>query len=187
MARQPIARLLDVSRIELTIDVPESTISNARYVTGIEVTFDAFRGRPVPATIKEIGREASERTRTYPVTLIMDQPDDITILPGMAGTVRGTVELPSDQDVFEVPMSALLSDESDKTYVWLIEGESEIKRARRMEVEVAGLSARGARVRGLSPGQLVATAGAASLKQEQQVRVFDESAISAGARRRGGS
>jgi multidrug efflux pump subunit AcrA (membrane-fusion protein) len=57
-----------------TISVPESLISYAPYVERTTVTFDAFPGFEVPAMIKEIGREASQATRTYPVPLIMGQP-----------------------------------------------------------------------------------------------------------------
>ena len=83
--KQAILRLLDDSKIEMIIDIPEHLIINAAYVKDAFVVFDAFPGREIAATIKEIGTEASSTTRTYPVTLIMDQPEDIRILPGMTG------------------------------------------------------------------------------------------------------
>ena len=55
----------------------------------VKVEFDAFPGSPVPATIKDIGTEASSSTRTYPVTLALEQPTDQKILPGMAGRAFG--------------------------------------------------------------------------------------------------
>ena len=84
-AKESIVRLLDTSRIEMIVSIPENMISNVPYVTNIRVHFDAFKDRAIPAVIKEIGAEASKTTRTYPVTLLMDQPEDIKILPGMAG------------------------------------------------------------------------------------------------------
>ena len=74
-ARQPVMRIVDDSRVEFVINIPESLISYVPDVTDVRVTFDPFPGREIPAAVKEIGTEASDSTRTYPVTLIMDQPD----------------------------------------------------------------------------------------------------------------
>ena len=57
--------------------------------TNIEVVFDTYPDLNIPAEIKEIGTEASATTRTYPITLIMDQPEDVQVLPGMAGKASG--------------------------------------------------------------------------------------------------
>ena len=74
-----LSRLLDPTAIKFNISVPEGLISYAPYVERIDVEFDALPGRPVPATILEIGREASTSTRTYPVTLVMDPPFSPTL------------------------------------------------------------------------------------------------------------
>ena len=94
LPKQPILRLLDPSSIEFVVSVPENLISYAPYVQEITVTFDALPGVVVPAEVKEIGREASAATRTYPVTLVMQQPDNAEILPGMAGSARISSLLP---------------------------------------------------------------------------------------------
>ena len=53
--KQPIVRLVDSSRIEMVVDVPETLISYARLVDDVEVTFDPFPDLVIPAKIKEIG------------------------------------------------------------------------------------------------------------------------------------
>ena len=175
--KQAIVRVLDPSRIEMIISIPENLISNASYVTKVFVRFDAFPDREIEATIKEIGREASQTTRTYPVTLIMDQPSGITILPGMAGkTVRVEGDLP-DQVTgagIEVPVSATFSpDESGKTYLWVIDDQT--KTVKRREIKTGRLTDRGITVQeGLKAGEWVATAGAHYLREGQQVRILDE-------------
>ncbi len=175
--KQAIVRVLDPSRIEMIINIPENLISNASYVTKVFVRFDAFPEQEIEATIKEIGREASQTTRTYPVTLIMDQPSGITILPGMAGkTVRVEGDLP-DQVTgagIEVPVSATFSpDESGKTYLWVIDDQT--KTVKRREIKTGRLTDRGITVQeGLKAGEWVATAGAHYLREGQQVRILDE-------------
>ena len=160
-AKERIVRLLDTSKIEMIVDLPESMISMVPYVTDIVCTFDAFPLHDLPATIKEVGTEASTTTRTYPVTLIMDQPTDIKILPGMAGVARGRAELPEniEQRGFEVPGTAVFSGDNNKQYVWVVEPESEeIATVKRFEIIVGALTPRGIRIRGIAPGTTIATA-----------------------------
>ena len=175
--KQAIVRVLDPSRIEMIINIPENLISNAPYVTKVFVRFDAFPEQEIEATIKEIGREASQTTRTYPVTLIMDQPQGIKILPGMAGkTVRVEGDLPDQVTSagIEVPVSATFSpDESGKTYLWVIDDQT--KTVKRREIKTGRLTDRGITVQeGLKAGEWVATAGAHYLREGQQVRILDE-------------
>ena len=108
-ANEPIVRLVDKSRIEFEVNIPERDISIVPDVTNIRVQFDAFPGLEVPAEIKEIGTEASQTARTYPVTLIMDQPEGYAILPGMAG--RATGEVTGDPNGVLVPLSAVFTEE----------------------------------------------------------------------------
>jgi RND family efflux transporter MFP subunit len=174
-AKQAIVRILDSSKIEMVISIPESLISFTPGVRDIEVTFDAFPDKPFPAVIKEIGAEASQTTRTYPVTLIMDQRDDVTILPGMAGRASGR---PPDEyygtEALEVPVSAVFSPEDDgKTYVWVIDDASKTVSSR--EVATTQLTDRGIRIAsGLEAGEWIATAGVNYLEEGQQVSLLQE-------------
>lgn len=58
-AKRVICRLLDTTKIEMIVNIPESKISQISNVTDIACTFDAFPGRKVPAKVKEVGTEAS--------------------------------------------------------------------------------------------------------------------------------
>ncbi len=172
--QQRILRLLDTSRIEMVVDIPETMISNVAYVTNITVRFDAFPDLEIPAEIKEIGTEASETTRTYPVTLVMDQPEGVTILPGMAGRTFGTGHPPGGGAGIgmEIPVSAVFSpDTSGKSYVWVIDAAA--KTAAKREVKLGELTNLGIIIRdGLVPGEWVATAGVHTLSEGQQVRIL---------------
>jgi len=173
-ANQVIVRLLDVTQVEIVINVPETAISVVPYAKDITCTFDAFPDKPVPAQIKEIGTEASQTTRTYPVTLVMNQPEGFTILPGMAGVSRGRVELPGDaaRQGYEVPETAVFSPEQGEHFVWLIDPAS--KATRRQAVRLGELTPRGIRVAGVMPGQWIATAGVHYLEEGQTVEILPE-------------
>jgi RND family efflux transporter MFP subunit len=173
--QQSILRFLDTSSVKFTVDIPEQSISNIPYVTEITVTFDAFPDTPVPGTIKEVAPQASSRTRTYPVTLVLDPPEGVTILPGMTGEARGRAVLPDDIQTagLEIPATAILEGSDGKHYVWLI---NEGNTVAQHEVQVGPLTARGIRVNGLEPGKVIATAGVHYLKEGQLVRVEQDSA-----------
>lgn len=180
-AKQPIARLIDHSKIEMIVNIPEDLIHYADYLQAagnvLRVRFDPFPDRELEAQIKEVGKEASRTTRTYPVTLIMDQPEDIKILPGMAGKANRAVAMPKmqDQTGIVIPETAVFSpDDSDTTYVWMIDDQK--KTVGRREVKTGELLDTGIAIAdGLKPGEWIAIAGVHYLQEGQQVRILSES------------
>ena len=173
-AKKRVVRLLDPGQIEMVVNVPESLISLAPQAKEAVVVFDAFPDLRVDARIKEIGAEASQTTRTYPVTLIMEQPEGVQILPGMAG--KATAKRPSDQpgaQSVQVPPSALFAAGEDKSAVWVIDESSMTVVSR--TVDPGELTGTGIEIRsGLKLGEWIVTAGANSLKKGQKVRILEQ-------------
>ena len=175
-ATQPVVRLLDTSRIEMVIDVPENLISLAPYAQDITVTYDAFSDLKIPATVKEIGTEANETTRTYPVTLIMDQPSGGRILPGMAGKAKGRAVVPGKTPEAQVaiPMSSVFTpSDGAGNFVWIVDRETMTVSPRAVDLGspiAQGLVA----TEGLSAGDLVVSAGVHSLREGQKVKLLDQ-------------
>lgn len=178
-AQQAIIRLLDNSSIEFTVQIPETLMQYVGLVedAGATVVFDALPDVSLPARIKEIGKEASKTTRTYPVTLIMAQPEGFTILPGMAGKAKGnpqaTTEIAQKEGLvgIEIPISATFADEGGKTFVWLIDRQT--GKVSKREVTVVNLTENGAMVTGVATGDVIATAGVNTLVEGQKVRILE--------------
>ena len=185
---QPIVRVVDTSKIEFVINLPESEISLLNDFTNIRVKYDPFPEREIAAEIKEIGREASLTTRTFPVTLIMDQPEDIKILPGMAGQATADYVPEEGKSNIVVPVAATITEErgseaalagrpdvapapADRpSYVWVIDEET--MTVERRQVKVGPLRAAGVTIEdGLKMGEWVVTAGASYLEPGQKVRI----------------
>lgn len=175
-ARQPIVRIVDDSRIEFVVNIPENLISLVPEVRDVKVEFDALPGDPVPAEVQEIGTEASQTTRTYPVTLVMNQPKGQKILPGMVGQASGTPPENAVPKGIEVPVSAVFSGESGQfSFVWIIDGDP--KTVTRRAVQTEDLTERGIRVvEGLKAGEWIATAGVHYLREGQPVRLLGRQA-----------
>ena len=188
-AQQTIVRLIDKSQIEFVVNIPERDISIIPDITNIKVRFDAFPDLEVPAEIKEIGTEASQTTRTFPVTLILDQPEGYAILPGMAG--RATADAPTDPRGVVVPLSAVFTEEGGSqealqgqvgvspspaerpTFVWIVD-EKELTVSQR-QVVPQEITARGMRLKeGLEVGEWIVTAGVYALAEGQKVRISEQ-------------
>ncbi len=173
--KQQIARLIDTSRIEMVVNIPESLISGAPYVRDIQVRFDALPDLVLSAGIKEIGTEASVTTRTYPVTLVMEQPANKKVLPGMAGIARGKPGKDSpilqNRVGIEVPIAAVFSPTDDgKKYVWVVDGENGV--VSRQEVTIGKISSTGMEITsGINAEQWIVIAGVHFLSEGQKVRI----------------
>lgn len=172
--RQRVLRVIDDLSINFVVSIPESLIGMMPYVEEIRCEFDAFPGREVVATIDEVGREADPITRTFPVTLVMEQPEGARILAGMTGrawvsrirSVEGAISQ------FVLPPSALGEDASGARFVWVIDPGSNV--VSRRDVTIGRVSSEGISVDGLQKGDVVATAGASFLRQGQRVRPTDD-------------
>ncbi len=175
VALQPILRLLDSTSIEMTVNVPENLIGYADYVTSVIVSFDALPNIDIPASIKEIGREATQATRTFPLTFVMEQPENGEILPGMAGEAVIQARLPESAGKTGITIpatAAFASSDIDVTNVWVIDTTTNTLSRREVqtgEVTTSGLLITG----GLEAGDWIVTAGTHSLSDGQEVRIVD--------------
>ena len=174
-ARQSVARMLDTSRIEIVVDIPDNLIPYVNRMNKIEVTFSSFPDLTVEAEVKEIGEEASTTTRTFPVTLIMNQPENINILAGMSGEARfiGELEPDSVYATVNIPTSAVLSEGKEgKSYVWVIDETTHLVSKR--QVELGSLTSKGIQlIGGVNPGEWIAIAGVHFLREGQAVEILE--------------
>jgi RND family efflux transporter MFP subunit len=178
--KQAIVRILDTSNIEMMVNIPENMISLTPLVHTVLLKFDAFPGREFEGRIKEVGTEASQTTRTFPVTLIMEQPEDIKILPGMAGTARaGEADLSDEQQRrgLGVPVGAVFTPDTEmQSFVWIIEPtEGNLGVLKRRAIKTGDMTRLGVLItEGVSVGELVVTAGVHSVHEGQTVRILTD-------------
>ncbi|RKZ64939.1 MAG: hypothetical protein DRQ44_08675 [Gammaproteobacteria bacterium] len=174
LSKKVIARLLDTSQIEMVVQVPENLISKVSYIEDIQVRFDSFPDTVLAATIKEVSNEASQTTRTYPVTLIMEQAEGIKILPGMAGNASGTLVMPGAGEELEqlvVPVKAVFTPDTEKQdHVWVIDensGSAHLRAVKTGQLTRSGIQI----IDGLKDGEWIAIAAVHTLREGQKVRI----------------
>ena len=172
--KQRIVRILDNRHIKFDVDVPEQSISYLYSIQDLSVEFDAFPGVIVPATIAEVATEASQTTRTYRVTLLLEQPESIEILAGMVGKARATFDrgVLQQKDATRVPNSAVFSSAAgEKSFVWVVDPQSMVVSKR--EVIISGVSEFGTQITsGIQAGEIIAIAGVHFLTDGAKVRLL---------------
>ena len=168
-AKKVVARLLGVEVVEMVVNVSEQHITNLPLVELIEVEFDAYPGTRLPAKIVEVGTEATSTTRTFPVTLSMQQDAERKVLAGMAGIAYLSIALPeTEQTSYIIPPSALIGNaQSNASKVWVVGSDNTVSTR---AVKVGRISDGGIEIlEGLSAGDKIATAGVHVLAEGQQV------------------
>lgn len=174
--KQPVVRIVDPSQIEMVVDIPEDLIGSVKTGASVTASFDAVPDVELNAKVTEIGAEASQTTRTYPVTIIMNQPKGgIKILPGMAGSAwskKNNDKHGGGMEGFNVPMTSISTDDDEKgSFVWVVDPKTGIvsKRA----VKTGNVTKQGVLiVDGLSVGDVVVTAGTNKIQEGRQVRII---------------
>ncbi|EKO3905924.1 efflux RND transporter periplasmic adaptor subunit [Vibrio fluvialis] len=124
------------------------------------MVFDSFPDMTFPLQFQEIDTEADPQTGSYKVTMVMERPADVGILPGMAGTVRASVAKGSASTV---PLTALF-EQDGKQFVWRVDNEGIVSQ---VPVE---LNDKRQVLSGLNDGDRIVISGVSSIQAGIKVR-----------------
>lgn len=179
-AKEPILILQDTSHLEMVVNVPERDFVGGHPRTDAagalterlrpQVVISSLPGRRFPARFKEIATTADPVTRTFAVTFRFDNPEDLTVLPGM--TAKVVVQPAKNGRTVRIPAHAVTAGADGKPFVWIVRPES--MTVERRDVELGELQGDQVEIRsGLSDGDVVAISGVALLHDGMQVRRFE--------------
>lgn len=182
-AGAPVLRLAHDGPRDVVFSVPEDKVTLIKALAGqpdhFKVRLWGAQQTTLPVTIREISAAADPATRTFLVKADLGgaaPSHDIRL--GQTATVL--VELPKTNGVTKLPLSAL-REEAGKSTVWLVDRTS--MTVKPQVVQVAGADGNDAVISaGLTPGQVVVTAGVHVLNPGQKVKFYvDPGAPSASA------
>jgi len=179
-AKEPIVSLQDISQVEVLVNVPENMMSQVekdKDKKGVvaHATFVAAPGQQFPLTLKQYATESDPQTQTFQVTLLMDQPAGINILPGMTAIVIGDKPTEkSDQGKITVPAIAVYSDYDGDSSVWVFKTDTQTVHQRKVKTgELSGADSIKI-VDGLEVGEQIAVTGVNSLQEGMKVRSLSD-------------
>lgn len=164
----PIATLVDASRLRVRFRVSESESVRIRPGLPIEFRVTAFADRAFPAEVFHVNATADPITRMVECLAAVKAPEK-GLRPGFFASVRASVG--REGDAIVVPVEAVLPTEKGFT-AFVVEGGK--ARARTLRL---GLHTRDGGVEvisGLEPGESLAVAGALALEDGVPVEVVPE-------------
>ena len=175
-AKEPILSLVNVSRVEIVIDVPENLVARLKAVqrdSRFAARFDAAPGQEFAARVSETAAQADPRTQSFRVTFALPQPEGVNVLPGMTATVM-RYPPPGEAVEIVVPAVAIFADEAGSPHVWIVDRASGT--VERRSVRTGELSENDLIVvlEGLVPGEDVAVSAVSQIRDGMTVRPIEE-------------
>lgn len=171
-AGQPIVKLQDTDRLEISAGIPEQLMIHKDLIRSIHVRLESYQDHFFPARIKEISTDASGPSKTYRLTALMNKPENIPVFPSMAADMYVAFAMPGeDTGSVTIPETALVSLNGKRAQVWIFDEDKE--KAFSREVVTGQVTSRGIRIAaGLRAGDIVITAGGDYLREGQKVRTL---------------
>lgn len=164
----PIFRIVDTSRLEAVLNVPEREIATLKAGLPVQLLVDALPGHPFSGTVDRVAPVVDSGSGTFRV--ICAFAGGGLLQPGMFGRIR--IDYDSRTNALVVPRAALLEDETDPA-VYVVRAN----KAQRVAVKTGYSEAGWTEVRqGLQAGDRVVVAGKTALREGSVVQVLGNSA-----------
>ncbi len=151
-----IARVVDTSRLKITGGVPERFGPFIEVGGDAVITFDVMPDRAFEGTIAYAGASVDPRSRTFPIEILMDNPDG-AVKPRMIANVRVATE--TLEDVIVVPQEVVIRTENGYQLFVIAERDGETFAESRAIRVGPSLENRVVVESGLEAGDLMVTRG----------------------------
>lgn len=165
---QDVATIVDASRLEATLNVPEREIETMKVGQPVQLKVDALPGRTFTGVVDRIAPVVDAGSGTFRV--ICSFASEGSLQPGMFG--RMAIDYDQRQDVPSIPRVALLDDASDPA-VYVVRANKAV----RVPVKLGYADGEYIEVReGIKLGEQVVTAGKTALREGGEVQVINAAA-----------
>ncbi|MFT3896143.1 MAG: efflux RND transporter periplasmic adaptor subunit [Thermomonas sp.] len=170
----PIFRIVDNSRLEATLNVPERDLETLKAGLPVALQVDALPGKSFAGKVDRIAPVVDSGSGTFRVVCAFEGGG--LLQPGMFGRIR--IDYDQRADALVIPRTALLDDEDDPAVFVARDGK-----AARVSVKLGYTDGEWAEVlSGLKQGDQVVTAGKVALREGSAVQVLGTQAAKAVAR-----
>jgi membrane fusion protein (multidrug efflux system) len=162
----PIFRIVDTSRLEATLNVPERELATLKAGLLVQLQVDALPGRPFEGRVDRVAPVIDSGSGTFRVICAFEGGG--LLQPGMFGRIK--IDYDERADALVVPRMALLDDEGDPA-VFAVKGG----KAARVPVKLGYIDGNWAEIRsGLAEGTQVVVTGKTALRDGTEVQVLGE-------------
>ncbi len=175
-AGQPIVRVNCGQCAEVVVDVPDTDIARVTPGMNVAVSIAAMADNDLHGTVQEVGVATGAGGSTYSVTIALQDGCEI-VRSGMAVDVGFEFPTTNGVDSITIPYVSV-GEDADGNFVYTLERDGDgFAVAQRRGVEIGIVTGDGiVIVNGLTPGELIATAGVRRLEPGQRVRLLPTNA-----------
>lgn len=160
----PIMRIVDNSRLETTLNVPERELATLKAGQPVHMQVDALPGETFEGRVDRIAPVIDAGSGTFRVICAFEGGG--MLQPGMFGRIR--IDYDRRADALAIPRQALLDDEGDPAVYVVRDGKAVRTKIETGYTDGAFVEVRG----GLEPGDAVVTAGKVALRDGSDVQVI---------------
>lgn len=168
-AGQPVASMVQSNELEVEINLPENHLQDVPLGKTVQISFWALKNAKVEGIIREVSPMADGVSRTYKVRVSIVNPPKGMYL-GMTANVKCTEADKGDLGEL-LPISAVYQTGKD-AQVWVVDKGDNTVHLKNITFENTGNNS--VRVKGLSLGDIVVTAGVHKLHEGQKVRLTED-------------
>jgi len=166
----PIIRIVDNSRLEATLNVPERDLTTLRQGLPVRMRVDALAGREFEGVVDRIAPVVDAGSGTFRVVCAFD-PEDGALQPGMFARIG--IDYDNRAAALAIPRAALLEDDGEAAVFVVRDGK-----AVRVAIVSGYVDGGFIEVReGLSEGDRVVTAGKIALRDGSPVQVIGDAPV----------
>ena len=160
----PIFRIVDTSRLEAVLNVPERELATLKAGLPVQLQVDALPGKQFDGKVDRVAPVVDSGSGTFRVICAFDGGD--VLQPGMFGRIR--INYDSRANALVIPRTALLEDEGNPA-VYMVRGD----KAARVPVKLGYTDGEWAEVRGgVKLGDQVVIAGKSALRDGTKVQLI---------------
>ncbi|MEJ7746664.1 MAG: efflux RND transporter periplasmic adaptor subunit [Luteimonas sp.] len=162
----PIFRIVDISRLEAVLNVPERELETLKAGLPVLLQVDALSGKTFQGTVDRIAPVVDSGSGTFRVICAFDGGG--LLQPGMFGRIK--IDYDQRANALVIPRIALLDDEENPAVYVARNGK-----AVRVPVKLGFMDGEWAEVReGVKQGEPVVTAGKVALRDGSAVQVIGQ-------------
>ncbi len=165
---QQVFRISQIDPIRITLPVPESIVGQINIGTEVDVQVNAFTDRTFTAKVYQIIPEAQKGSRTFPVMLVLRNPE---VLLKIGMMVKGMLPYGAERKALFVPQDAITVSRGQNV-VYVVNKDNKAKMVpvktgiqRKSLIEVKG---------DLSPGDPVVTRGGERLRPGMSLKILNQ-------------
>ncbi len=170
----PLAEVVEINPVEVEVFVPESSIRFVKKGDVCEIQVEAFPGKPFAGTVDQIIPLADNKSRTFPVRILVDNPaieSRHELLPGMlaraslpSGEASIRMLVPKDALQLGGPNPILMKADNGKAMVVPVRTGPSLDGWIAVESLAPGV---------LAPGDFVVTRGNERLRPGQEITISE--------------